>query len=128
MSGRMPNCLGFGQPAGRFALRISITEYQNMDTLDAEQWQRLSRHLDELLDLDADARRAYLARLEAEQPQCAAELKTILASRARSGFESFLESAPEAVAELTEVSRFTGARLGPYAIEAEIGRGGMGTV
>jgi serine/threonine-protein kinase len=99
-----------------------------MHSLDAEHWQRVSRHLDTVLELDADARHDYLARLQAEQPDCAAELTAILASRTASGFEAFLESAPAAVAELSEVSRFAGARLGPYVIEAEVGRGGMGTV
>ena len=99
-----------------------------MDSLDARHWQRVSQHLDELLELDADARRDHLARLQSSAPDYAAQLTAILASRTRSGFDDFLETAPEAIAELSEASRFAGARLGPYVIEAEVGRGGMGTV
>ena len=99
-----------------------------MNSLDAGHWQRVSRHLDEVLELDAAARGAYLARIETTEPREAATLIAILASRTRPGFDTFLKSTPEPVIELSEASRFTGARLGSYVIEAEIGRGGMGSV
>jgi serine/threonine-protein kinase len=99
-----------------------------MNSVDVEHWKRVSEHLDQVLELDAAERGDYLARIEAEQPQDAAALHAILASRTRPGFEDFLGATPEPLAELAEASRFAGTRLGPYVIEAEIGRGGMGSV
>ena len=99
-----------------------------MNRLDPEAWQRVSRHLDEVLELDADARHGYLSRIEKEQPLEAAALNALLVSRTRPEFEDFLGATPDPVTELAEAAHFTGTRLGPYVIEAEIGRGGMGTV
>jgi serine/threonine-protein kinase len=99
-----------------------------MNSVDVEHWKRVSGHLDEVLELDPAARSEYIARITAERPDDAAALNAILASRTRPGFDDFLGATPEPVAELAEASRFTGSRLGPYVIEAEIGRGGMGSV
>lgn len=99
-----------------------------MSSLDPDAWKKVSRHLDEVLELDVGARRDYLARIESAEPLAAAALNALLASHTRPGFEDFLGATPDPVAELSEASRFAGTRLGPYVIEAEIGRGGMGTV
>src|SRR5882724_2502595 len=99
-----------------------------MITFDAEAWSRVSRHLDTVLELDAGARRDYIAHIEAAQPEEAAALGAILASRTEPGFDDFLAVPPTPVAELAATSSFVGARLGPYVTEVEIGRGGMGSV
>ncbi len=60
-----------------------------MNRLDPEAWQRVSRHLDEVLDLDAGARLDYLARIETEQPREAAALNALLVEPHPAGVRGF---------------------------------------
>jgi eukaryotic-like serine/threonine-protein kinase len=90
-------------------------------------WDSFSEHLSEALELPEGELKPWLAALAASQPEVAAEIQRVLAARERKEFSEFLahsalDGAPVAGASLV------GRRVGPYLVEAEIGRGGMGSV
>lgn len=93
---------------------------------DRDRARELSERLDQALELDTSARATWLADLEAAQPALAAELRELLAVRERMNAQGFLEGA--AVPPGAMAPSLVGARLGPWVIDAEIGRGGMGSV
>ncbi|HUE84736.1 MAG TPA: protein kinase [Vicinamibacterales bacterium] len=96
-----------------------------MIRIDRGLWRALSPLLDQGLDLDADARDAWLASLEGERPELARILARLLKQHDRLLRSEFLES--PAVIEDTPVS-LTGQTIGPYTLEALLGMGGTGTV
>ncbi len=96
---------------------------------DVGDWQELSARLDELLALDATEQLHFLAVLEQSNPALSQRLRQLLASRPAMESAGFLSdtSALEASQAQTE-SALIGAAIGPWTVEAEIGRGGMGSV
>lgn len=92
------------------------------------QWQRLSRHLDEVLDLPEPEWAQYLARLCRDDPLTAADLGRLLHARTHRRFADFLgQSAPLCTGDCAPAP-LVGRQVGQYVIEAELGRGGMGSV
>lgn len=90
--------------------------------MDTERWQRLSPLLDALLELDPEARAQALASLREEDPALADDLQELL--RLEEGSEDFL--AEPLIAPLPGPR--TGATVGPYRLERQLGEGGMGQV
>jgi tetratricopeptide (TPR) repeat protein len=90
-----------------------------------DRWAHLSELLDRALDLSAGERVAWLAELEQRDPLIAAELIALLAGMNERGFDQFLAGD---VPKPAAVQAMIGRRVGPYAIDAEIGSGGMGSV
>jgi eukaryotic-like serine/threonine-protein kinase len=100
-----------------------------------EQWPDLSRLLDAALELEPEARERWLARLPPPAATLGPALRALLACHARAETGDFLNAlprlgplpgtGPEAPAEDDGAA---GTVVGPYVIEAEIGRGGMGIV
>jgi hypothetical protein len=64
-----------------------------MPTLTGERWRALSPYLDEALDLTADERGPWLARLRREDPALAADLERLLIEREALQRAGFLEGA-----------------------------------
>jgi eukaryotic-like serine/threonine-protein kinase len=98
-----------------------------MPTESNEKWQHLSRLLDQVLDLDAQERAGWLEALGKSDPEMAEMVSAALAAKEREGFTGFLAGSAinlEGIGESTLVGR----EVGPYVIDAEIGRGGMGSV
>lgn len=99
-----------------------------MAGLSADEWHSLSEHLDQVLDLDESARRAWLADLDENDPAMAALVAHALAMRDQAGFADFLGGPSLLPLEAASEPTLIGRSVGPYVIEAEIGRGGMGSV
>ena len=93
-----------------------------------EQWRSLSGHLDRILDLLEPDRSQYLADLAASDPDTAAKAADMLGALNQDAFAQFLSgSAPRLAEEINEPT-LIGRKVGAYVIDAEIGRGGMGSV
>jgi len=99
-----------------------------MADLSADEWRSLSEYLDQALDLDEPARAAWLANLRGSDPAMAELVANALAAREQTGFSGFLAGpSPTPVGE-SSAATLIGRTVGPYVIDAEIGRGGMGSV
>jgi serine/threonine protein kinase len=96
--------------------------------LPPEQWRSFSECLDQALDLPESERAQWLAALALTSPSLATAVADALAQRDRSGFSEFLADPLLLPSERPEVATLAGRNVGPYVIEAEIGRGGMGSV
>ena len=99
-----------------------------MNNPDRDRWQSLSELLDRALDMPEAERAAWLRELEAEHPDRAGELRALLAARDQRDFGDFLAGSAPAAPQGPEAQAVIGRRIGPYVIESEIGRGGMGSV
>jgi serine/threonine protein kinase len=98
-----------------------------MATVPPEQWRPFSEYLDQALDLPEADRAEWLAALARNSPQLAAAVADALSQRERSGYAEFLAE-PLLSREDIVGATLIGRHVGPYVIEAEIGRGGMGSV
>lgn len=99
-----------------------------MKSITPEQWQSISAYLDQALELEEAARAQWLVALAQNDPATAELLSRALAGREHEGFSQFL--AGPAPIPLDDIRQATliGRQVGPYVIEAEVGRGGMGSV
>ncbi len=90
---------------------------------DLDQWPRLSALLDELLELDGAAQADRLAQLRAQEPEIAQAVMGLLDRLTSIDRDGFLLQPPTLPDEATG-----GQTVGAYALERELGQGGMGTV
>jgi serine/threonine protein kinase len=100
---------------------------KRMTTSKQERWQRLSQLLDKVLDMPEADRAPWLTALRSEDPEMADSLERALADRESRGFAEFLEGPSPLAAESLEAT-LVGRHIGPYVVDAEAGRGGMGSV
>jgi hypothetical protein len=96
--------------------------------MSTEAWRTLSDHLDHALELSDEDRLEWLNQLRGREPALAAKLAELLEARAQPGFSEFLSGPPLIPEGAARIATLIGRRIGPYVIEAEIGRGGMGSV
>jgi serine/threonine-protein kinase len=94
----------------------------------ADEWAALSRLLDEVLELEDTERQAWLLRLSVQAPRMAERVARALAVRTEERFCDFLAEPLPLVEPMQPGTSFVGRIVGPYQIEAQIGRGGMGSV
>ncbi len=91
-------------------------------------WRALSEALDHALTLGMQECEAWLARLQESDAPLAARVRPLLGNRARMINEGFLQGAAHEALDAQPLPALVGTRIGPYVIEAEAGRGGMGSV
>src|SRR5882757_3740168 len=97
-----------------------------MKTSLEQAWLQISTDLDEVLDLDAQARQAWFVSLETRDPDRAERVRPYMLDLERLESDHFLARAlPSVLAVNTSLA---GRRLGSYTVDRAIGHGGMGTV
>jgi eukaryotic-like serine/threonine-protein kinase len=99
-----------------------------MGTSKQERWQLLSQLLDEAMDMPEAERAPWLSALRATDPEMAASLDRALADRESEGFANFLDGPSPLERANLESATLVGRQIGPYLVDAEAGRGGMGSV
>src|ERR1700735_1553964 len=99
-----------------------------MQRITPEQWQSMSAYLDQALELEAAERAQWLAALAQNDPATAELLSRVLAEREHEGFSQFLAGPIPIPLDYIRQATLIGRQVGPYVIEAEVGRGGMGSV
>jgi hypothetical protein len=82
-----------------------------------ETWRQVSPYLDEVLDLEPEARQAWVEALVGRAPGIAAEVGVCLAALEELEKQGFLSG--------TAASILTGRRFGPRTLEEISGHGGM---
>ena len=98
-----------------------------MRPLDPDLWRTLSPYLDEALEIDLDQRPAWLASVEAKDPDIASDLRMLLADHKAIEDSRFLEGVVQ-VGVRAAPPLLSGQVLGAYRLLSLIGQGGMGTV
>lgn len=96
-----------------------------MATDDRQRWLEISRYLDEALDLDEQARAAWLRDLDDRAPTVSGAVRSLLAEREQLEQQPLLNK--EHAATLQRMG-LAGQRVGAYTLDRVIGHGGMGTV
>jgi serine/threonine protein kinase len=96
-----------------------------MAEISATQWQELNPLLDELLDVQSDARAARLAQIRRDDAALAERLEMLLRQRTAMDRDSFMEGSAFAMAEEPSL---VGQTIGAYTLREAIGQGGMGSV
>ncbi len=91
-----------------------------------QAWREISTDLDEVLDLDAGARQAWLDTLQTRDPDRARRVRDYMLDLDKLEKDNFLGQALPSILPVTP--SLAGRRLGSYTVDRAIGRGGMGTV
>jgi serine/threonine protein kinase len=97
-----------------------------MGPITPERWQILSARLDEYFELDPTQRADWFAALKQSDAELAADLSFFISAQDSAGFSQFLGS--PAFTGDEKLTALIGRQLGAYVIDAEVGRGGMGSV
>src|SRR5260370_5700337 len=96
-----------------------------MSKLSPDQWQALSPHLDQALEMAEEERSTWLSSLQSQNPSLAYQLEILLREHRELSEEGFLEAS---ALELPEGLGLAGQTLGVYTLVSQIGHGGMGSV
>jgi serine/threonine-protein kinase len=104
--------------------------------MDSARWQRIRDLFERVVDLEATAREALLAAACDGDAVLRKEVEDMLAADAKAlaSNTSVSAAAPDLLADLVsrqdreDSARWIGRRMGPWRLEREIGRGGMGAV
>src|SRR6266704_6090300 len=96
-----------------------------MSKLSPNQWEVISQHLDEALEMKDEQSSIWLSSLQSENPTLAYQLEILLREHRVLSEKGFLEAS---ALELPGGPGLAGQALGVYTLVSQIGHGGMGTV
>ena len=96
-----------------------------MPDTDPNRWEKAAPYLEQALEMKEPERAAWLAALQARDPDLAGLLSTLLLEHQELNAEGFLE---ESILPSRLESVRAGMSIGPYVLVAPIGSGGMGSV
>jgi serine/threonine-protein kinase len=96
--------------------------------IDSVDWKRLSRLLDEALDLEPAQREHWLRSLGPEYADLRGTLHEILFDRSAVETSDFLRGLPEFSAKPAAITVQAGDLIGPYRLVRELGSGGTAVV
>ncbi len=96
--------------------------------LDPERWRRIEALFQAAVELPPEARAAYLAGACGDDLGLRAEVDSLLRADAATAADSLGAAIRAEARYLADPGGRIGTRIGPYRIDREIGRGGMGTV
>jgi serine/threonine-protein kinase len=99
-----------------------------MAEVHSDDWRLYSTRLDEALGLEETQREVWLQTLAQQNAALAARLRAALAVSRRDGYDEFLAGPSPVLPAAMTAGTLIGRSVGPYVIDAEIGRGGMGSV
>src|SRR5262245_54399303 len=88
-----------------------------------DAWREVSGYLDEVLELEPDAREPWVVALERTAPDTAARVRSYLEQLTKLEEQNFL-----AVPIVPIRPTLAGQQFGSYTLERPIGHGGSGTV
>jgi serine/threonine-protein kinase len=94
--------------------------------IDSSRWDELSPFLDEVFELEGDARTAFVERLSTERPDLVPDMRTLLDELQKLDSEKFLLNDPSR--GVLDAPSHAGRVLGNYTLESPLGRGGMSSV
>ena len=99
-----------------------------MSSVTPDRWRALSPYLDEALDLEGEARAAWLASLAARDAMLAADLRSLLDDHDAANDAGFLERGVPNDLRPAPAEALAGLIVGTYRLVSLIGQGGMGSV
>ena len=101
-----------------------------MLNIDARHWPVISALFDEALELQAPELARWLDALTPDRQVHRHTLEMLLSDRAHALTQDFLSSPPKLGSDASASlgSAENGGRVGPYRLQRELGRGGMGSV
>jgi len=94
--------------------------------IDSSRWDELSPFLDEVFELEGEARTAFVERLSTERPDLVPDMRTLLEELQKLDSEKFLLNDPSR--GVLDAPSHAGRVLGNYTLESPLGRGGMSSV
>ena len=102
----------------------------NSEDFGPHEWDRISGLLDQALDLEPQARAAWLDELTATQPGLAGKVRSLLAEHEALSSSDFLERStiPTSAFAAIQHATMAGKQVGAYTIDRLLGSGGMGEV